>query len=63
MSNRHMIYLICRVTGGSAVLVDHEENVEVSWCALDEVYDRLRPLAEVPGALYKPLCSTTSTEP
>lgn len=55
VSNRHMVYLICRVIAGDAQLVDHEENVEVAWCSLDEVYDRLRPLAEIPDGLYKPL--------
>lgn len=55
VSNRHMIYLTCRVIAGDATLVDHEENVEVAWCSLDEVYERLRSLAEIPDGLYKPL--------
>ena len=55
VSKRHMHYFICRVTGGDVDLVDHEENIAVAWCTLEEVYQHFEELAQIPGGLYRPL--------
>jgi 8-oxo-dGTP pyrophosphatase MutT (NUDIX family) len=55
VSKRHMYYFICRVVGGDLDLVDHEENVAVAWCTLDEVYQHFEELAQIPGGMYPPL--------
>ena len=55
VSKRHMHYFICRVVGGDLDLVDHEENTEVAWCTLDEVYEHFEELARIPDGMYKPL--------
>ena len=55
VSKRHMHYFICRVIGGDLDLVDHEENTEVAWCMLDEVYAHFEELARIPDGMYKPL--------
>ena len=55
VSERHMHYFICRVLGGALDLVDHEENTEVAWCSLDEVYQHFEELAQIPGGMYPPL--------
>ncbi len=36
-------------------LVDHDENAEVAWCTLDEVYEHFEDLAQIPGGMYPPL--------
>jgi 8-oxo-dGTP diphosphatase len=55
VSKRHMHYFICNVIGGDVDLVDHEENTEVAWCTLDEVYEHFEELAQIPDGMYKPL--------
>jgi 8-oxo-dGTP diphosphatase len=55
VSKRHMHYFICKVVGGDVDLVDHEENTEVAWCTLDEVYEHFEELAQIPGGMYPPL--------
>ena len=55
VSKRHMHYFICQVVGGDLHLVDHEENTEVAWCTLDEVYQHFEELARVPDGMYRPL--------
>lgn len=55
VSKRHMHYFICRVVGGDVDLVDHEENTEVAWCTMEEVYEHFEELAQIPGGMYPPL--------
>jgi transcriptional regulator with XRE-family HTH domain len=55
VSKRHMYYFICREVGGDVDLVDHEENTEVAWCTLPEVYEHFQELAQIPDGMYKPL--------
>ena len=55
VSKRHMYYFICRVIGGDVDLVDHEENTELAWCTLDEVYEHFEELAQIPDGMYRPL--------
>jgi 8-oxo-dGTP diphosphatase len=55
VSKRHMYYYICRVIDGDVDLVDHEENIDVAWCTLDEVYEHFEELAQIPGGMYPPL--------
>ena len=50
-----MQYFICKVVGGDLDLVDHEENTEVAWCTLDEVYEHFEELAQIPHGMYRPL--------
>lgn len=55
VSKRHMYYYICSVISGAVDLVDHEENIDVAWCTLDEVYAHFDELAQIPGGMYPPL--------
>jgi 8-oxo-dGTP diphosphatase len=48
-SGRHMVYFACRVVGGTAGLVDHEENAEVRWATLAEAEGLLVPTGGVWG--------------
>jgi len=41
--------------GAPRDLVDHDENTEVAWCTLDEVYEHFEDLAQIPGGMYRPL--------
>ncbi len=50
-----MYYYICSVLGGDVDLVDHEENIDVAWCTLDEVYEHFEELAQIPEGMYPPL--------
>ena len=55
VSKRHMYYYICSVIGGDVDLVDHEENIDVAWCTLDEVYEHFEELAQIPDVAARTL--------
>jgi 8-oxo-dGTP diphosphatase len=50
-SGRQMVYFACRIEGGMASLVDHEENAEVRWATLAEAAELLAPT----GGIWEPL--------
>ena len=45
-SGRHMVYIACHVTGGTARVADEDELAEVAWCGLNELR------ANVPTGLF-----------
>jgi 8-oxo-dGTP diphosphatase len=48
-TGRHMMYVACRVIGGTARVADDDELDAVEWCGLSEV------LARVPSGLFQPV--------
>ncbi len=45
-TSRHMVYVACHVTGGTARVADEDELAEVAWCGLNELR------ANVPTGLF-----------
>ncbi len=45
-SGRHMVYVACHATDGTARVADEDELAEVAWCGLDELR------ANVPTGLF-----------
>jgi 8-oxo-dGTP diphosphatase len=45
-SGRHMVYVACHATGGTARVADEDELAEVAWCALNDLR------ANVPTGLF-----------
>ena len=48
-TGRHLVYLVCRVVGGEATIVAHDEATAVEWCDLPTVLERW---AGLKGGLY-----------
>jgi 8-oxo-dGTP diphosphatase len=48
-TGRHMAYVACRVTNGTAAVVDDDELDAVEWCGLGELH------AKVPTGLFQPV--------
>ncbi len=46
VTGRHMVYVACRVTDGTARVADEDELAEVAWCGLNELR------ANVPTGLF-----------
>ena len=45
-TGRHMVYVSCHVTGGTARVADEDELAEVAWCGLNDLR------ANVPTGLF-----------
>ena len=48
-TDRHLVYLVCRVVAGEATIVDQEEVTAVEWCDLPTVLERW---AGLKGGIY-----------
>jgi 8-oxo-dGTP diphosphatase len=48
-TGRHMVYVACRVTGGTARVEDADEIAEVAWCGLSQLR------TNVPTGLFQPV--------